>query len=242
MSALTVVRKIISCFQRLGRDHSGAVTIEVAVLMPIMAVLIFVTFDASTVYTQYDRATKSYYSMGDLVASQTQDLTCSRLDTMAELVYASYAAGNWARNDRASGETFTKDGAPDFRFIVRVITVQNPATETVKGALRGRVVWTYFRTYNDMTSKGEAKPGDLVDIPPGLRVPGVTMVQIHGRMFLSPTFNYLGAFDSSNNNSPVKNRLDMDRYFPMRFVPNLNLIAPAGDPMTAKCSDGSNYP
>ena len=220
----------------------AAIAVEMAFVLPIFIMLGFLSWDAATIYTQIKRGTKHYYSVGDVMASQTRDMTCSRLDKVAELVYSSYAAGNWARRPRPTGNDFTRDGALDFRYVVRVVTVQDPATETVTGDLRGRVRWEYFRSPEDMDTESEIKPGDLIDIPDGLRIAGQTYVQIAGRLWVAPAINYLGVFDFNPADHTVTHtQFDVVRFFPLRYVTALGLESSTADPLTDKCSDGTNY-
>jgi hypothetical protein len=225
-----------------GRNCRASITVEMAFVLPLFISLGFLSWDAATIYTQIKRGTKHYYSIGDIVASQTDDMTCARLDKVSELVYTSYAAGNWARRVNAGGEDFTSDGALDFRYVIRVMTVQDPVTETVTGDLQARIRWIYFRTPEDMDTGSEAKPGELVPIPSGLRVPGQTYVQINGRLWVAPAINYLGIFDFDPSNASVTHmQVDVDRYFPLRYTTAVGLDDSMSDPMTDKCSDGSNY-
>lgn len=242
MAAATATRRRCSRLAALGRDSRGSITIEMALVLPLFISLTFLSWDAATIFTQVKRGTKHYYSMGDVVASQTADLTCSRLDKIAELVYDSYAAGNWARRIGSGDDQFDANGATDFRFAIKVLTVQDPAVETVTGDLKGRVRWVYFRTPEDMDTADEDKPGDLVDIPVGLRVPGQTYVHLDGRLFIAPALNYLGIFDLDKEDAGVLHmQNDIGRYFPLRYTTALGLREVSGDPMTDKCSDGSNY-
>ncbi|WP_193174973.1 TadE/TadG family type IV pilus assembly protein [Oricola nitratireducens] len=229
-------------FRAFRKNTRAAIAVEMAFVLPIFIMLGFLSWDAATIYTQIKRGTKHYYSVGDVMASQTRDMTCSRLDKVAELVYSSYAAGNWARRPRPTGNDFTRDGALDFRYVIRVVTVQDPATETVTGDLRGRVRWEYFRTPEDMDTESEVKPGELIDIPDGLRIAGQTYVQIAGRLWVAPAINYLGVFDfNPADNTVTHTQFDVVRFFPLRYVTSLGLDSSASDPMTDKCSDGSNY-
>jgi hypothetical protein len=236
-------RNTLDRLKGFRRNRKGAIAVEMAFVLPIFISLGFLSWDAATIFTQIKRGTKHYYSFGDTVAAQTDDLSCNRLDKIADLVYASYAAGNWARRPRPSGNDFTKDGALDFRFQLRVVTVQDPALETVTGPLKGRVRWVYFRTPEDMDNSSEIKPGDLIDIPDGLRVAGQTYAQIDGRLWVAPAINYLGVFDFDPANSAVTHKeIDIERFFPLRYVTYVGLDETTADPLSDKCSDGSNYP
>lgn len=239
MPKFLFLREKLAAFAANGR---AAITVEMAFVLPIFISLGLLTWDAAVIYTQIKRGTKHYYSVGDVMASQTKDVTCKQLDKVAELVYASYAAGNWARRPRPSGNDFTRDGALDFRYVIRIVTVQDPALETVVGDLKGRVRWAYFRTPEDMDSDGEKKPGDLVEIPDGLRIPGQTYVQIAGRLWVAPAINYLGIFDfDPSNESVTHTQIDIERFFPLRYITALGLDYDVSDPLSDKCSDGSNY-
>jgi len=239
MQTIAFLRDTLGAFRKNTR---AAIAVEMAFVLPIFIMIGFLSWDAATIYTQIKRGTKHYYSVGDIMSSQTEDMTCSRLDKVAELVYSSYAAGNWARRPRPLGNDFTRDGALDFRYVIRVVTVQDPATETVTGDLKGRVRWEYFRTPEDMDTESEVKPGELIDIPDGLRIAGQTYVQIAGRLWVAPSINYLGVFDfDPSDNTVTHTQLDVVRFFPLRYVTSLGLDYDASDPLTDKCSDGSNY-
>lgn len=235
-------RRVPPCVARFLRERKAAITVEMAFVLPLFMSLTFLSWDAAAIHTQIKRATKHYYSIGDIVSSQTFDLTCDRLDRISDLVYDSYAEGNWARRVAVDGENFDADGAPDFRFTIRVFTVQDPAVETVTGDLKGRLRWIYFRTPEDMDTAGEDKPGDLIDIPSGLRTAGITYVQIDGRLFVAPAINYLGMFDLDPEGEGLHMEKRINRYFPLRYTTALGLDETEEDPMTDKCSDGSNYP
>ncbi|MEM1376149.1 MAG: TadE/TadG family type IV pilus assembly protein [Pseudomonadota bacterium] len=226
---------------RFGKNEGASITVEMAFILPIFAAMAFLTFDAGTVYTQYKRGSRHYYAMGDILSAQTTDLTCSRLDTISEMVYDSYAAGNWARRpEKGSGISFDSSGALDFRFVIRYVKV----VRRPNGSLRGEIQWIYFRTPNDMDTPGEKKPGELVNVPNGLRIEGLEYIHVNGRLFIAPAINYLGVFDyAPNNQNQTHKQMPINRYFPLRFVPALNLVEDAtnGDEFTEKCWDQSPY-
>ena len=229
-------------FVRFIANRRASITVEMAFVLPLFISLGFLSWDAATVYTQIKRGTKHYYSIGDVVASQTDDMSCARMDKVSDLVYDSYATGNWARRLNDSGDNFTRDGALDFKYVIRVLTIQDPATETVTGDLQGRIRWVYFRTPEDMDTPSESKPGDLISVPAGMRIPGQTFVQVNGRLWVAPAINYLGIFDFDPGNASVTHKeFELNRYFPLRYTTHVGLDASLSDPMTEKCSDGSNY-
>ncbi|MEN0002472.1 MAG: hypothetical protein AAF940_16475, partial [Pseudomonadota bacterium] len=134
---------------------------------------------------------------------------------------------------------FDRDGALDFRFIIRSVKVELRPN----GSYRGRIQWSYWRQPQDMDSENAKKPGDLISVPNGLRIDGLEYIMIDGNLFIAPAINYLGIFDyAPDNQNQVHKNMPINRYFPLRFVPSLNLVATVDDPMTEKCSDGSNYP
>ena len=222
-----------------GANRNASVSVEMAFILPTFAAMAFLTWDAGTVNTQYKRGARHYYAMGDIMSAQTTDMTCSRLDKISELVYDSYAAGNWARRpEKGSGVAFDQNGALDFRFIIYAVRVE----QRPNGRYRGRVQWGYYRDHRDMESNGGKKPGDLLSVPNGMRIDGLEYIMVDGNLFIAPAINYLGIFDyAPNNNNQVHKQVPINRYFPLRFLPSLNLVETVDDPFTDKCSDGSNY-
>ena len=80
--------------QRLAefrRNRRASITVEMAFVLPIFISIGLLSWDAATIFTQIKRGTKHYYSVGDVMASQTRDVSCAQLDKVADLVYASYA-------------------------------------------------------------------------------------------------------------------------------------------------------
>ncbi|MEO1749404.1 MAG: hypothetical protein AAFR27_12465, partial [Pseudomonadota bacterium] len=224
---------------RFGASSRASVSVEMAFILPTFAAMAFLTWDAGTVYTQYKRGARHYYAIGDIMSAQTTDMTCSRLNKISELVYDSYAAGNWARRpEKGSGVAFDQNGALDFRFIIYAVRVE----QRPNGSYRGRVQWGYYRDHRDMESNGGKKPGDLLSVPNGMRIDGLEYIMVDGNLFIAPAINYLGIFDyAPNNNNQVHKQVPINRYFPLRFLPSLNLVETVDDPFTDKCSDGSNY-
>ena len=228
-------RKVVG----FGGDAKGSIAVEMAFILPIFASMAFLTFDAGTVYTQYKRGTRHYYALGDVISSQTQNLTCSQLDKISELVYASYANGNWARRPRPSGNDFTENGALDFRFQLKMIKAELQPN----GKIKGRIEWAYWRHTQDMDTSGGKKPGELTNIPAGLQIDGLEFVQVDGALFIAPALNYLGVFDYNASSSKTHKQVPIDRYFPLRFITGLGLDYSADDPLTDKCwTKGISYP
>lgn len=214
-----------------GRHDRGSIAVEMAFILPIFASMAFLTYDAGTVYTQYKRGTRNYYAMGDILASQTQNVTCSQLDKISELVYDSYEAGNWARRVR-EGTNFTQNGALDFRFALRVVKMEkDPADQKIKG----RIEWSYWRHGRDMNKPNEPKPGEYVEVPEGLQIEGLEAVFVDGSLYIAPALNYLGVFDFHPSADKTHKIIDVDRYFPLRFVTNLDLEYSLTDPLSKKC-------
>ncbi len=208
-----------------ARGKRGAIAVEMAFILPIFFSFAFLTYDAGTVYTQYKRGVRHYYSLGDIISAQTQDLTCSKLDRIAELVYESYAAGNWARRPRPSGVDFNRDGALDFRFRLQMIRV----VKLANGQLRGYVEWDYRRD-TTLTS-----PGVNINVPAAMRIEGLRYVLVDGSLFIAPALNYLGVFDYHPAANQTHKSVAIDRYFPLRFVTNVGLTSTPTDPFTNKC-------
>lgn len=229
-------RKLI----RFGRQERGAIAVEMAFILPIFAAMAFLTYDAGTVYTQYKRGTRHYYAMGDILSAQTQNVTCSQLDKMSELVYDSYAAGNWARRSRASGSNFTQNGALDFRFAIKVLHM---TTDPADNKIKGRIEWAYWRHGRDMDTGNEDKPGDYVEVPEGLRIAGIEVVYVDGSLFIAPSLNYLGIFDFNPGANSTHKIIEVDRYFPLRFRTGLDIDYSNNDPLSDKCwVRGQSYP
>ncbi len=223
----------------LSRDVKGSIAVEMAFILPIFASMAFLTYDAGTVYTQYKRGTRHYYALGDIMSAQTTNVTCSQLDKISELVYDSYANGNWARRPRPSGNDFNRNGALDFRFAIKMINAELQPN----GKIKGRIEWAYWRHGRDMDTGSEKKPGELVNIPAGLQIDGLTFVHIDGALFIAPALNYLGVFDYHPSSSKTHKQVQIDRYFPLRFVPAVGLDYSVDDPLTDKCwTSGVTYP
>lgn len=215
-------RALARLFARNGR---GSVSVEMAFVLPIFAAIAFLTWDAGTIYTQYNRAVSNLYSVGDIITTRTEDLTCNQLDAISELVYDSYAHGNWARRQR-SGDDFPANGALDFRFLATMIRVETRPN----GRIRGRIEWEYRRHQTRARN-----PGRLVNIPNELQIDGMRYLHLDGFFHLAPSFNYLGIFDMH----PAANRDDglfrVNQYFPLRYVPNIDLVEEPGDQFDYKC-------
>ncbi len=211
---------------RFGRDARASIAVEMAFILPIFASMAFLTWDAGTVYTQYNRSVQNIYSLGDIVSTQRHSLSCDRMDLISQLVYESYADGNWARRQRSEGDNFNLSGAPDFRFIVRMMEAETRPN----GSIRGRVLWEYRR------QGGTANAGNLRSIPSSLRIDGMRFVMVEGNIIVRPAMNYLGIFELDPENNRVHKRIDIDRYFPLRFVPAIDLVATGADPYDNKCT------
>ncbi|MEO0543644.1 MAG: hypothetical protein AAFY99_07480 [Pseudomonadota bacterium] len=230
-------------FYVFGANSRASVSVEMAFILPTFAAMAFLTWDAGTVYTQYKRGTRHYYALGDIMSGQTTDVTCGRLDTISELVYDSYAAGNWARRpEKGSGVSFDESGALDFRFIIHMMQVE----EQPDGSFDSKVNWSYYRTGQDMDNIDKKKhygPGEYVDTPNGLRIDGLEYVWIEARLFIAPAINYLGIFDYSEKENQTHKEVELDKYFPLRFVTALNLVEDSAnnDYFTEKCWDSSTY-
>jgi len=208
-----------------ARDGRGSVSVEMAFVLPIFAAMAFLTWDAGTIYTQYNRSVSNLYSVGDIITTRTEDLTCDQLDAISELVYDSYAHGNWARRIR-SGDDFPANGALDFRFRATMILVETRPN----GRVRGRTEWEYRRHQSQARD-----PGRLINIPDELQIDGMRYLHLEGFFHLAPSFNYLGIFDLN----PRENRDDglfrVNQYFPLRYVPSIDLVEETGDLFSNKC-------
>lgn len=215
-----------------GRQERGAIAVEMAFILPIFASMAFLTYDAGTVYTQYKRGIRNYYSLGDILAYQTEDVTCSQLDKISEMVYKSYVSGNWARREQAGRDDFTKAGAVDFRFALRLVKIDE---DPVDKKLKGRIEWSYWRHDHDMTNPNEPKPGDYIEVPEGLQIKGLEAVFVDGSLYIAPALNYLGIFDFNPSANETHKIIDVDRYFPLRFVSTLGLKYSFKDPLSQKC-------
>ncbi|WP_018688619.1 TadE/TadG family type IV pilus assembly protein [Ahrensia kielensis] len=215
-----------------GRQERGAIAVEMAFILPIFAAMAFLTYDAGTVYTQYKRGTRNYYALGDIIAYQTANVTCSQLDKISEMVYQSYVSGNWARRVQVGRNDFTEDGALDFRFTLRVVNIDE---DPVDKKLKGRIEWSYWRDGHDMDDPGEPKPGDYIEVPEGLQIKGLEAVLVQGSLYVAPALNYLGVFDFDASSNETHKIIDVERYFPLRFVSNLDLDFSLKDPLSRKC-------
>lgn len=213
--------------RRLVRDTRAAVAVEMAFILPIFAAIVFLTWDAGTVYTQYNRSTSNLYSIGDLITTRTEDITCDQLDAMSELVYQSYAHGNWARRQRDDDADFTDEGAPDFRFVTRMIRVELQPT----GDLKGVVEWEYRRQQGNVETAGE-----LVDVPSEMEVDGMRYLDLTGNIRVAPALNYMGVFDYQPDSGETYLEVEIDSFFPIRFVPNVALIEKPSDRYDEKCN------
>ncbi|WP_306120851.1 MULTISPECIES: hypothetical protein [unclassified Roseitalea] len=220
------VRALRARIARFRDNARAAIAVEMAFILPIFASMAFLTWDAGNVYTQYNRSVSNLYSLGDIVSTQYHSLTCDRLDLISNLVYESYAAGNWARRTRGSGDHFNENGARDFRFIIRMMK----AEEQPNGKIRGRVEWEYRR------NGGNAQSGNLRNIPDSLQIEDLRFVMVEGNIVVRPALNYLGIFEMDPENGNVQRRIDIDRYFPVRYVPNVPLIEAPGDLFDSKCT------
>lgn len=213
--------------RRFQRDVRAVVAVEMAYILPIFAMMAFLTWDAGSIYTQFTRSTSNLYSMGDIISTRTEDVTCDQLDAISQLVYESYIHGNWARRGSGGAESFTANGAPDFRFILRMINVELQPN----GSLRGRVEWEYRRQQGRV-----GRAGRLVDVPNEMQIEGMRYLDLQGNVRVAPAMNYLGIFDYD----PAANRtylnVDIDHMFPLRFVPNVSLIEKPGDLYNNKCN------
>lgn len=211
--------------RRFARNARASVAVEMAFVLPIFAAMAFLTWDAGTVYTQYNRAVSNLYSVGDIITTRTQDLTCNQLDAISELVYESYAHGNWARRVRA-GEDFPASGALDFRFRATMMRVETRPN----GRIRGRTEWEYRRHQSQARD-----PGRLINIPNELQIDGMRYLHLEGFFHLAPSFNYLGIFDLNPRDNRNDGLFRVDQYFPLRYVPNVDLVEETGDQFDTKC-------
>ena len=211
--------------RRFARDVRASVAVEMAFVLPIFASMAFLTWDAGTVYTQYNRSISNLYSLGDIISTRTADLTCDRLDAIAELVYGSYAYGNWARRT-GTGVAFGRDGALDFRFRITMVHVETRPG----GEVAGRIEWEYVRA-----GPAARDAGQFIDIPDEMRVVGTRFIIVDGLIFLAPALNYLGIFDYHADAGRTDARFDIQQFFPLRFVPNVALVEEWGDLFDEKC-------
>lgn len=224
---------------KFSSSDRASISVEMAFILPLFAVMAFLSFDAGTVYTQYKRGSRHYYALGDVLSAQTQNVTCNQLDKISEVVYDSYAEGNWARRPRPSGNDFTKAGALDFRFALKLVKTEKQADNSIKG----RIQWAYWRHWRSMNRSSEDKPGDLVDIPEGLQIEGLEFVHVDGSLFIAPKFNYLGVFDYHPSSNKTHKEIEIDRYFPLRFMTGLNIDFDEDDPLDKRCWVlGQSYP
>ena len=225
LSARRPFKRAAIRMRRLVGDVRGSVAVEMAFVLPIFASMAFLTWDAGTVYTQYNRSTSNLYSLGDIISTRTADLTCDRLDAIAELVYQSYAYGNWARRTGA-GMDFDADGALDFRFRLTMVRAETRPN----GSIRGRIEWEYVRA-----GRSARDAGRLIGIPDEMRIDGMRFLIVDGFIFLAPALNYLGIFDYHPSEGRTDGRFDMQQFFPLRFVPNVALVEEPGDLFDDKC-------
>lgn len=224
-AARHLVRRADARMRRFAADARASVAVEMAFVLPIFATMAFLTWDAGTVYTQYNRSTSNLYSLGDIIATRTSDLTCDRLDSIAELVYDSYAYGNWARRTGA-GMDFDRNGALDFRFRITMVRAETRPN----GSVRGLIEWEYVRA-----GRSARDPGNYIRIPDEMQIDGMRFVIVDGFIFLAPTFNYLGIFDMDPDRGGSEGRFDLEQFFPLRFVPNIALVEEPGDRFDDKC-------
>ena len=218
-------RRLSARICRFVRDARASVAVEMAFVLPIFASMAFLTWDAGTVYTQYNRATSNLYSIGDIISTRTTDVTCNELDAISELVYQSYAYGNWARRT-GTGMDFDRNGALDFRF--RIVMVR--ARTRPNGVIQGQIEWEYSRA-----KRRARNPGRYINIPDEMQIDGMRFVVVDGFIFLAPTFNYLGIFDMNPDKPRTDRKFDMKQFFPLRFVPNISLVEEPGDRFDDKC-------
>lgn len=208
---------------RFGKNSEGVAALEFALILPLLLGMCFLVFDTTAVMTQSKRATRHYYSLGDIVSSSAGDLTCGDLDKASELVYASYRHSNWARRVRNGDDQFTDNGALDFRFILSVVEAKSQDN----GNVRGEVDWVFFRTNGIIQSDKGWRPGRKFNIPDGLQVPGTKFVRVEGRVYTKPLIGY-----KSDGSQKLKTVI---RYFPLRFVNDVGLVEEPGDEYTDKC-------
>ena len=208
---------------RFVRSNDGVVAVEGAILIPVFALLMLVTYDFVSVYKQIQRAREAYYAIGDMIsASSDGTITCETLDRISEIAWTSYKTGNWAITDTAD-QTLPRGGSENFRFQIRglrVLDLSDP--EANPNFLKARVEWAYHRTGSNIWNERRRAPGTLFGMPPELRSPGEFYILLEGRIFAYSLFGRLGISDYL----PKLIYKEAKSHFAPRHVPDIALTGP----------------
>jgi Flp pilus assembly pilin Flp len=213
--------KATAAFRFAKRNERGAIAVEVAMIAPILALIAFASYDLSAVTKSRDRAHAVFYTMADTLASRTDHVTCEYLDLIADLAYESFTTGNYASLN-GEHDTLPDTGARDFRFQIRGLQVQDPATDPTANPrnLKARVIWAFHRTYNKISDEANRAPGELIWIPPEYRVAGEFYTYVQARHFTKPPLNLYDYFPERLS------RVRYDYRLAPRYVPMIDLVGP----------------
>jgi len=211
----------ISAFPRARANERGAIAVEVALIAPILAMIAFASYDLSAITKSRDRAQTVFYTVSDTVSSRTDHVTCDYLDMIGDLAYESYSTGNYGSRDGEKTK-LSDSGASDFRFQMRGLLVQDPATDPTANPnnLKARVIWAFHRTHNKIANEAHRAPGKLVSIPPEYRVAGEFYTHVQARHFLRPPLNLYDYFPDRFKQQRY------DYFMAPRYVPMIDLIGP----------------
>lgn len=206
--------------RRIG-NRDGAISVELALIAPVMMVLAFGTYDLATVTQSRDRGNSVFYAMTDAITSRDQNLTCHYLDQLGDLAYKAFLAGNNGALE-PEGTEFRDSGNLDFRYQVRGLKIPDTPQNLLPASQRDRayVMWAFHRTYNNLDRERDRRPGQWIPIEPEYIVPGEFYIEVEGRHFQRPPLN-LFSFTSGRESIQVYNS-----YLAPRYVAEIDLIGP----------------
>ena len=91
--------------------------------------------------------------------------------------------------------------------------------------------WEYRRQQGNVETAGE-----LVNVPSEMEVDGMRYLDLTGNIRVAPALNYMGVFDYQPDSGETYLEVEIDSFFPIRFVPNVALIEKPSDRYDEKCN------
>ncbi|MEO0328916.1 MAG: TadE family protein [Pseudomonadota bacterium] len=211
-------------FQSLLTNENGVVSIEAAIILPVMGAILLGSYAYGSVLMQKSRAYYSFYSTGDVISSKETAITCDFLDRVTTLAYEGYEYGNWGKLSARSPyyqDGWTDRGAEDLRLQIHGIRVLSPGDPDYNpNNARARILWSFHRTWNGIRRERMTEPGDYIDVPPAYRLPGEFYVLMEGRHFMRFPIDF---GDKSKNDWRSLWEQGYQTYWSPRYQPEINL-------------------
>ncbi len=197
-------------------DSRGVVSIEVAVIAPLVLAIGLLSYDAGGLHKSISRSNNGLYAIGDTISSVSEDQSCYMLGNITGAVLDAYRTGHWAMREDAGWWARWRLGERDFQFRVQGLKVQDASDPLVDpNNLKAEVIWSYHKRLESVNALPSSIPGTLVEIPKVYQISDEFYIRVEGINRARAPIGFMNIFGTY--------MIEATNYFVPRYIPEIHL-------------------